>query len=149
MDDDNLGPMVDALTGAMSAILLVTIFLMVNTMSSISDSVKEYGKESLYKNQEMISDIFKREAPKLVLKDNRVYFFQSFKLTDEQIRSLDEDFIYSEPKKLIVYSDSDESILTYNTLLFVESTYLREYIDKLEVVYFPSKNDGLTEFVWE
>ena len=149
MDDDNLGPMVDALTGAMSAILLVTIFLMVNTMSSISDSVKEYGKESLYKNQEMISDIFKREAPNLVLKDNRVYFFQSFKLTDEQIRSLDEAFRYSEPKKLIVYSDSDESILTYNTLLFVESTYLREYIDELEVVYFPSQSDGLTEFVWE
>jgi len=149
VDDENLGPMVDALTGAMSAILLVTIFLMVNTMSSVSESVKEYGKESLYKNQEMVSDIFKREAPHLSLNDNRVYFFKSFKLNENQITLLNEEFELNRPRKLIIYSDSDESVITYNTLLFIESTVLKNYIDNLEIVYFPSLKDGLTEFFWE
>ena len=44
MDEDEVfAPLVDALTGAMSAVLLISIFMMLNSMNNAAQSVKEYG----------------------------------------------------------------------------------------------------------
>ncbi|OCH19962.1 hypothetical protein [Aliivibrio logei] len=148
-NDDVMAPMVDALTGAMAAILLVTIFLMLNTISSVSDSVKEYGKNALYKNEELINDVFKREPPTLILKENRVYFFKSYKLSEKQISLIKEEFKNKQPNKLIIYSNNEEDIVTYNTLLFIQATGLSKNLENLNIIYLPSRNGNITEFVWE
>ncbi|MGR6831709.1 hypothetical protein [Aliivibrio wodanis] len=148
-NDDVMAPMVDALTGAMAAILLVTIFLMLNTISSVSDSVKEYGKNALYKNEELINDVFKREPPTLILKENRVYFFKSYKLSEKQIFLIKEGFENKQPNKLIIYSNNEEDIVTYNTLLFIQATGLSKNLENLNIIYLPSRNGNITEFVWE
>lgn len=148
-NDDVMAPMVDALTGAMAAILLVTIFLMLNTISSVSDSVKEYGKNALYKNEELINDVFKREPPTLILKENRVYFFKSYKLSEKQISLIKEKFKNKQPNKLIIYSNNEEDIVTYNTLLFIQATGLSKNLENLNIIYLPSRNGNITEFVWE
>lgn len=148
-NDDVMAPMVDALTGAMAAILLVTIFLMLNTISSVSDSVKEYGKNALYKNEELINDVFKREPPTLILKENRVYFFKSYKLSEKQISLIKEEFKNKQPNKLIIYSNNEEDIVTYNTLLFIQATGLSKNLENLNIIYLPSGNGNITEFVWE
>lgn len=148
-DDDVMAPMVDALTGAMAAILLVTIFLMLNTVSSVSDTIKEYGKSALYKNEEMISDIFKREPPTLILKESRVYFFKSYKLSESQISLIKKEFGKKQPNKLSIYSNNEGDIITYNTLLFIRATGLSENLENLNIIYLPSRNGNITEFVWE
>lgn len=148
-DDDVMAPMVDALTGAMAAILLVTIFLMLNTVSSVSDTIKEYGKSALYKNEEMISDIFKREPPTLILKESRVYFFKSYKLSESQISLIKKEFEKKQPNKLSIYSNNEGDIITYNTLLFIRAIGLSENLENLNIIYLPSRNGNITEFVWE
>ncbi len=148
-DDNELAPMVDALTGAMSAILLISVFLMLNTLSGVNDSIKEYSKQSLYSNQEKIHDVLNRKEPDLFLDKKTVSFYRSFKLSNEQIAFLNNLFEKDMPKKLTIYSNEDEDIITYNALLFITGTVLSQELDHLKIIYLPSRNGGFTEFVWE
>ena len=149
MDDDVMAPMVDALTGAMAAILLVSIFLMVSTMSSVAESVKEYGKNALYKNEMLLADVFDLEPPMLHLAQNKITFFKSFTMSEEQIRELKALFSGKTPAKLLLYSGDNENVVTYNALLFMEATGLSGKIDNIEIQYLPPRSDVFTEFVWE
>lgn len=152
MDDDSddvMAPMVDALTGAMSAILLVSIFMMISTISTVSESIKQYGKEALYKNEMILGDIFKREPPILDIEKNILFFFKSFKLTSEQKEKLTLLFSNSAPSKLTIYSNDKDDIKTYNTLLFLKEVGLNEKIDSIELIFLPAKEKEITEFTWE
>lgn len=147
--DENMAPMVDALTGAMAAILLVSIFMMLSSMNGINDSIKQYGKEALYKNEMLMKDVFNREPPILNLKQDKLLFFTSYKLTTEQIDELKSIFSKQTPKKIIIYSDSENDIITYNTLLFLKDVGLNDVIDSIKLTFLPARTKGITEFVWE
>lgn len=149
MDDDVMAPMVDALTGAMAAILLVSIFLMVSTMSSVAATVKEYGKNALYENEVLLSNIFDLEPPILELDKHRIIFFKSFDLTEEQIHELQTVFQTTPPKKLLLYSDSSESVVTFNALQFLLKTGLNTQLDNINFQFLPARSGVMTEFVWE
>lgn len=152
MDEDSdevMAPMVDALTGAMAAILLVSIFMMLSSLTGVNESIKQYGKEALYKNEMLMKDVFNREPPILDLKQNKLLFFQSYKLTQEQITEIKTIFSTQIPKKIMIYSDSENDILTYNTLLFLKDVGLNEHIDSIKLTFLPARTKGITEFVWE
>lgn len=148
-DDDVMAPMVDALTGAMAAILLVTIFMMISTVSDVAESIKSYGKESLYKNKIILNDVFNREPPILELKSNKLIFFKSYKLTEDQIKTLTNLFSTTPPIKLMVYSNDTENVISYNTLFFLKEVGLNKIIDSIEMTFLPERNKGITEFSWE
>lgn len=148
-EDDVMAPMVDALTGAMAAILLVTIFMMLSSITEVSQSIKQYGKESLYKNEILLNDVLNREPPILELNENKLIFFKSYKLTPEQIVELTALFSKTPPKKITIYSNDKENVITYNTLFFLKELDLNDIIHKIEIVFLPEKEKGITEFSWE
>ena len=148
-DDEVMAPMVDALTGAMAAILLVSIFMMLSTLSGVNESIKQYGQEALYKNEILMKDVFKREPPIIELKSNKLLFFTSFKLSKMQKEKLTLYFEKQTPKKIKIYSGDEKNIITYNTLLFLNDVGLDKIIDDIEIEFLPANMKGITEFVWE
>ncbi|PKF51258.1 hypothetical protein AT251_05600 [Enterovibrio nigricans] len=82
--EESLAPLVDALTGAMAAVLLVSVFLMLSTVNGVSESLKTFGNKSLLEHEYLIDDALERKEPKLMLDTNSISFYKSFKLTEEQ-----------------------------------------------------------------
>lgn len=148
-DDDVMAPMVDALTGAMAAILLVSIFMMISTVADVSESIKQYGQDALYKNKTLLTDVFNREPPTLELKNNKIYFFKSFKLTEEQKTELTSLFLKTPPKSIIIYSNDIDNVVTFNTLFFLKEVGLNGILDKIKISFLPAKYKGITELTWE
>lgn len=148
--DDVMAPMVDALTGAVAAVLLISVFLMINTMNGASDALKNYKHEALYKNDRIINDALRRRPPEVDLKTSEINFFKSFKLTSVQIKYLKEYFKGRVPIKITVESNDSESVLTYNLLLFVTDLGFQKNIDDIEINYISSKlKNGSTKISWE
>ena len=138
--DEAMAPMVDALTGAMSAVLLVSIFMILNSLTTASDALKEYGKQSLFKNEQSVGDVFNLEPPVMNLEKNNINFFKSFKLLDEQKKELTELFAKKIISKITVYSDESSKIITFNTLLFLNEVGMSAKIDDIKLEFLPSKN---------
>lgn len=148
--EEAMTPMVDALTGATAAVLLVSIFLMVSTIAGVSDSLKEYGNNALYKNEQVLNDVLNRKEPSLNFKRNEMSFYKSYKLSDLQINQIRGAFKLKVPIELIIYSNDKDEIITYNMLLFIRDSGLEKYIDSLVITYKKSqKNDGLTYINWK
>lgn len=152
MDDETeeaMTPMVDALTGAMAAVLLVSIFLMVSTISGVSNALKEYGNNALYKNEQVLNDALNRQEPSLNLERNEISFYKAYKLSDLQKNKIKSLFDVEKPVKITIYSNDRDEIITYNMLLFIRDTELEKNIDSIFVVYEKSqRNDGLTYINW-
>lgn len=148
-NDDVMAPMVDALTGALSAVVLVSIFMMISVTATVPKALQEFGLESLVKAQEEMNDIFKREPPFLDLNNNRIYFFKIFKLEPEQILMLKDAFSKKAPKKMTVYSNESENVISFNVLFFLNSLNLSDYLNALQIIYLPARDGDITEFVWE
>ncbi len=151
MDEDSdevMAPMVDALTGAMSAILLVSIFMMLNSMMVVSEVLKNKGKEALYQSEKKLANVFKLEAPIFDENKNILYFFKSFSLTGEQKKKLTTLFSEKPIKKLTVYSNESTELITFNTLSFLNDVGLSEDIENFTIDFLPTK-EITTEFIWE
>ena len=152
MDEDveeQLAPLVDALTGAMAAVLLISIFMMLNTMSAVSDGIKQYGKDSFVENESKLGDLFGRKPPEIRLKDKKIFFFKSFKMTDEQIKTLQEYFNNNTPKKITLYSNESENISVFNLLTFLSEVGLNTKLDDIVIDMQPAKNKNISELTWE
>ncbi|MGL4826552.1 MAG: hypothetical protein ACRC24_03560 [Vibrionaceae bacterium] len=151
MDEDlenAMAPMVDALTGAMAAVLLISIFLMLSSMQKASSSIKEYGRQSLYKSEGLIADVFNRNPPVLNLKEKQLIFFKTYKLLPEQLEQLKIEF-QTIPKKISIYTDANDDMTTFHILQFLSETGLQKDIDKIELDFQPGRKGNLTEFIWE
>lgn len=151
MDEDSdelMAPMVDALTGAMSAILLVSIFMMLNSLTVVAEIIKQQGKEALYQSEQRMKNVFKLSAPILDLNQNKMYFFKSFNLSDEQKKELTKLFKDKPMKKLSVYSNEASELITFNTLNFINDVGLSKELDNFTIEFLPAKEKS-TEFVWE
>ncbi|WP_154124145.1 hypothetical protein [Grimontia hollisae] len=150
MDDESdevMAPMVDALTGAMSAILLVSIFLMISTISVVPESVKEYGKIALTKNSKLFEDIFDRTPPILDIKNFKISFYKIYKFTDDQLVMLKNEFV-EPPSSIDVYSSDKSEVVTYNLLSFMSQVGLIEDYDNITINFHEARESGLTEIFW-
>ncbi|EHY1015759.1 TPA: hypothetical protein ACGU7E_003219 [Vibrio vulnificus] len=148
--EEAMTPMVDALTGATSAVLLISIFLMISTLTGVSDALKEYGNNALYKNEQILNDVLNRSEPIFAKENNEISFYKAYKLSKEQINFLKDSFSRKKPTKIIITSNDSDNVLTYNMLLFIKDVGLEASIDEIEISYKKSlKSDGFTYLSWE
>jgi hypothetical protein len=151
MDEDleeTMTPMVDALTGATSAVILISIFLLISTVSGVSESIKKYATTSLYKNRVSINDVLKRHEPTLLESLDGLYFYDSYKLSQSQIVKIGSLFKKKFPRKLIIESNKKTKVATYNIMLFLRDLGLISHLDSIEIV-FEKSPDVRTYIRWE
>ncbi|NUW70134.1 hypothetical protein [Vibrio coralliilyticus] len=144
-NDDELAPMVDGLSGALAAIILISVFLMLSTIGGGSDGVKNYGEQKL-KEAMTKNDVMKRELATVELAKNQISFTTSFTL-DEDTKELINKDIGDKGFSISVYSNEDDEISVFNSLYFIELLGIEGQV--IDILFFDNQESLLeTKIIW-
>lgn len=147
MDDQTLAPFVDALASALIMMVLVAVFFLLQSMSSIAASAKLYTV-SIDKNVKQFSPIVFHKPLKVDLDKNELLYVLNFELELDDIKAIRNEILAAKKEvKVIVKSDDIEKKVMVNLLRFLHQIDLPKE-QKVKTV-FAKSNSTISKIIWE
>ncbi|TYL48405.1 hypothetical protein [Marinomonas sp. IMCC 4694] len=121
MDDDTLAPFVDALASALIMMVLVAIFFLVQTATSLTASAKltTISDKDLHDQRELFTPIIYRDVVEYNLDENRLRYIVNFKLDEMHKILISNSLKSAESLRITINSNDDKKKSTVNMLNFL------------------------------
>ncbi|WED20666.1 hypothetical protein L3Q72_08380 [Vibrio sp. JC009] len=114
MDDDTLAPFVDALSSALILMVLVSIFFMLQTATSLSSAAKQHSINDIDENK--YSPIVYHDVMRANLDEHQFEYLINFKLEKEFIEQIRSQMLEAKKVKIIIHSRDDVKKNTVNLM---------------------------------
>ncbi|MBR7889800.1 hypothetical protein J9B83_12745 [Marinomonas sp. A79] len=149
MDDDTLAPFVDALASALIMMVLVAIFFLVQTATSLTASAKlaTISDRNIDEEKPLFTPIIYRDVVEYDLEKNTLKYIVNFKLDDVHKDMIKSKMDGAKSLKITVRSNDDKKKSVVNMLSFLRAMSLPAGLDvKTEVL---TSNSVLSSLTWE
>jgi len=146
MKDSSLGPFVDALASALIMMVLVAVFFLVQSITSIEKSAKLYTVGTLAEDK--YSPIVFRRPLKVDIEKNELIYLLNFDIKPEDILAIRNKMIASEKEITVTFisGDSDKKT-TVNMLRFLLQLDLPDDVNLNTI--FVKTNSTISKITWE
>ncbi|MEZ9701274.1 hypothetical protein AB4455_20340 [Vibrio sp. 10N.261.46.E12] len=146
-NDEQLTPMVDAMCGAISAILLVSVFFILGTAEQLKENLQNIERLKLRDFIKNNQDYFIVDHDVVIMEDmNGFYFNKTYHLSDKS-KSIIKKNIHGKIKSIIITSNLDDKGKIFNVLLFLKQINLTTDVDDIDIV-FKDKNSSISSIKW-
>lgn len=145
MDDDTLAPFVDALSSALIMMVLVSIFFMLQSATSLNAAAQKASLNDFQESE--YNPIVYHEVMRSNLEGHQFEYLINFKLEQEFIDSIREQLLEAQKVKFTIYSRDDLKKSTVNLIRLLKYLQLPSHI-KVETSMQPTTN-VLSKVKWE
>lgn len=145
MDDDTLAPFVDALSSGLIVMVLVSIFFMLQTATSLTSAAKQMTLNNI--NENRYTPIVYHDVKRVDLEAHKFNYLINFKLEPELIELIKLQMIEATKVKFTIYSRDDDKKNTVNLLRLLAYLQLPSTI-KVETS-MQSTTEVLSTVQWE
>ncbi|MDV7105621.1 hypothetical protein R3X26_14535 [Vibrio sp. TH_r3] len=145
MDDDTLAPFVDALSSALIMMVLVSIFFMLQTATSLNSAAKQQSLNDI--QEQSNTPIVFHDVLRSNLEEQQFEYLVNFKLEKQFVETIRAQILQASSVKFIIYSRDDARKNTVNFLRLLAYLKLPPHI-KVETEMQSSKN-VLSLLKWE
>ena len=148
MDDNTLAPFVDALASALIMMVLVAVFFLLQSITSIAESAKLYTVSPNTLEEKRFSPIFFHKALRVDLEKNEILYMSNFNLTPETLEKVKQELIEATTEvTLTFYSNDSDTKITANLLRFLGQLDLPR--DKVPKIAFAESESTISKIIWE
>lgn len=149
MDDDTLAPFVDALASALIMMVLVSIFFLIQTATSITTSAKLHtiNSHEVDEQNPLFTPIVYRDVVEYELENNKFKYVVNFKMEDKYVALIKQSLVDAKEIKIIIESNDSQKKSVVNIITFLDSIKLPAGVKvKTEI----NKSDSvLSKLSWE
>lgn len=145
MDDDTLAPFVDALSSALILMVLVSIFFMLQTATSLSSAAKQQSLNDL--NETPFDPIAYHDVLRPDLERHQFNYLINFKLEDDFVAKVREQMLGAREVKITIYSRDNVKKNTVNLIRLLTHLKLPPQI-KVKTA-MQTTTDVLSTVKWE
>lgn len=130
MDDDTLAPFVDALASALIMMVLVSIFFLVQTATSLTASAKltTISDKEVYEQKPLFTPIIYRDVVEYQLDNNRFRYIVNFKLDDVHKDIIKDRLKDAKEIKMTINSNDSQKKSVVNIIAFINAMKLGEKV---------------------
>ena len=148
MDDDTLAPFVDALASALIMMVLVSIFFLVQTATSLTASAKltTISDKEVYEQKPLFTPIIYRDVVEYQLDNNRFRYIVNFKLDDVHKDIIKDRLKDAKEIKMTINSNDSQKKSVVNIIAFINAMKLGEKV-KVNSEILPS-DSVLSSLSW-
>ena len=148
MDDDTLAPFVDALASALIMMVLVSIFFLVQTATSITAAAKltTISDKEVDEQKTLFTPIIYRDVVKYQLDNNRFRYIVNFKLDDVHKDIIKDRLKDAKEIKVTINSNDSQKKSVVNIIAFINAMKLGEKV-KVNSEILPS-DSVLSSLSW-
>lgn len=148
MDDDTLAPFVDALASALIMMVLVSIFFLVQTATSITAAAKltTISDKEIDEQKPLFTPIVYRDVVEYQLDNNRFRYIVNFKLDDVHKDIIKERLKGAKEIKVTINSNDSQKKSVVNIIAFINTMKLGENV-KVSSEILPS-DSVLSSLSW-
>lgn len=148
MDDDTLAPFVDALASALIMMVLVSIFFLVQTATSLTASAKltTISDKEVYEQKPLFTPIIYRDVVEYQLDHNRFRYIVNFKLDDVHKDIIKDRLKDAKEIKVTINSNDSQKKSVVNIIAFINAMKLGEKV-KVNSEILPS-DSVLSSLSW-
>jgi hypothetical protein len=146
MDDDTLAPFVDALASALIVMVLVSIFFLIQTATSITGAAQLFTVNEL-KQAPQLSRIVYRDIIKSDLDNNEFTYLVNFELTKEMVNKIKNNIGEVSELTITVESRETDKKNVVNLLRFIKYLALPDNV-KINTKFGDTKS-MLSKIKWE
>lgn len=148
MDDNTLAPFVDALASALIMMVLVAVFFLLQSITSIAESAKLYTVSPNTLEEKKFSPIFFHKALKVNLEKNEILYMSNFDLTPEELDKVKQEISEATTEvKLTIQSNDSDTKTTANLLRFLGQLDLPS--GKVPKIIFAESESTISKIIWE
>lgn len=145
MNDDTLAPFVDALSSALIMMVLVSIFFMLQTATSLNSAAKQTSLNDFQENK--YNPIVYHDVMRSNLDEHQFEYLVNFKLEQSFIDKIKSQMLEAKKVKITIYSRDDIKKSTVNLIRLLKYLQLPPHI-KVETSMQPTTN-VLSKVQWE
>lgn len=148
MDDDTLAPFVDALASALIMMVLVSIFFLVQTATSITAAAKltTISDKEVDVQKTLFTPIIYRDVVEYQLDNNRFRYIVNFKLDDVHKDIIKDRLKDAKEIKVTINSNDSQKKSVVNIIAFINAMKLGEKV-KVNSEILPS-DSVLSSLSW-
>ena len=146
MDDDNLAPFVDALASALIVMVLVSIFFLIQTATSITGAAQLFTVNEL-KQAPQLSRIVYRDIIKFDLDNNEFTYLVNFELKEDMVDKIKKNIGEVNELTITVESRETDKKNVVNLLRFIKYLALPDNV-KINTKFGDTKS-MLSKIKWE
>lgn len=148
MDDDTLAPFVDALASALIMMVLVSIFFLVQTATSITAAAKltTISDKEVDEQKTLFTPIIYRDVVEYQLDNNRFRYIVNFKLDDVHKDIIKDRLKDAKEIKVTINSNDSQKKSVVNIIAFINAMKLGEKV-KVNSEILPS-DSVLSSLSW-
>lgn len=148
MDDDTLAPFVDALASALIMMVLVSIFFLVQTATSITAAAKltTISDKELDEQKTLFTPIIYRDVVEYQLDNNHFRYIVNFKLDDVHKDIIKDRLKDAKEIKVTINSNDSQKKSVVNIIAFINAMKLGEKV-KVNSEILPS-DSVLSSLSW-
>lgn len=130
MDDDTLAPFVDALASALIMMVLVSIFFLVQTATSITAAAKltTISDKEVDEQKPLFTPIIYRDVVEYQLDNNRFRYIVNFKLDDVHKDIIKDRLKDAKEIKVTINSNDSQKKSVVNIIAFINAMKLGEKV---------------------
>lgn len=141
MDDDTLAPFVDALASALIMMVLVSIFFLVQTATSITAAAKltTISNKEIDEQKPLFTPIIYRDVVEYQLDNNRFRYIVNFKLDDVHKDIIKDRLKDAKEIKVTINSNDSQKKSVVNIIAFINALKLGEKV-KVNSEILPSES---------
>ncbi|TPE54306.1 hypothetical protein FJM67_05000 [Maribrevibacterium harenarium] len=141
MDDDTLAPFVDALASALIMMVLVSIFFLVQTATSITAAAKltTISDKEVDEQKPLFTPIIYRDVVEYQLDNNRFRYIVNFKLDDVHKDIIKDRLKDAKEIKVTINSNDSQKKSVVNIIAFINAMKLGEKV-KVNSEILPSES---------
>lgn len=148
MNDETLGPFVDALASAFAIMVLVFVFFFLQSVTSLTESAKLFTVAEADKDVDRSgSPVIYREPLSVDYNKRELYFFINFEIKPELIKEIKDYALEKEKVVFTIYSKDDRKKSIVNLIRIVRILDLPNNI-RIDTK-FKDSDTAVSKFTWK
>jgi len=147
MDDETLGPFVDALASALIVMVLVAVFFLIQSAASLTQSAKLITESDNTVKEKKFSPIIFRKPLSVNFEKREIRYIVNFALTESDIKTIREQILLDKKVTFTFYSDSSDKKTTVNLIRLLKELGLPRFIEVNNS--FQKANSSISKLTWE
>jgi len=146
-DDDSLAPFVDALASALIMMVLVAVFFLIQTATSIAEVAKLITVSDKAVNEKAFTPIVFRKPMLVDYANKEVRYLINFDLTEDQLETIREQILLDNKVMITFYSNDKEKKTAANFFRLISLLKLPHHI-QIDTSFEKSES-SISRFTWE
>jgi hypothetical protein len=149
MDDETLAPFVDALASALIIMVLVAIFFLLQTATSLESAAKvmSISEKPVEEDRPLFNPVIFRKPMSVDLANNHIVYLVNFELNEQQLEEVRNDMLQGQTINISFYSNDKEMKTTANLIRFLMKLNLPKDVSIQTSIQ--TSDSSLSQVKWE